>query len=256
MNSDSSKTPKRSRRLRRLEAVFPAECRQCGRFLPWEVGNRFLCASCEPYLPWLNPSALCETCGLPEEAHEASLLTCRSANWSLNATWAACAYADPVRSWILRFKFGKQENWAPLLAWLMSESAPQVSVPRPSLLMPVPLHPERLRARGFNQSLLLAHALRSPQWELCLRGMQRVRSTRPQVSLDWEARQKNPENAFAVQAEVSGRSVVLVDDVMTTGATLNEMARVLKQQGAAQVTAWVVARRFREDPPEESVPPT
>jgi len=113
------------------------------------------------------------------------------------------------------------------------------------IIMPVPLHRTRLRHRGFNQALLLAYPLSmAGQISLCYDNLWRIRPTRPQVELSGEDRIKNVAGAFALlrPLDVSGLSVLLVDDVFTTGATLNECADVLKIAGAATVTALTLAR--------------
>ena len=107
----------------------------------------------------------------------------------------------------------------------------------------MPLSPQRLRERGFNQALELARAvapaLNAPvDAGLCLK----TRDTPPQTRLPWKERRKNIRGAFVVEGDVSGRHVVVIDDVLTTGATLNELARNLKRAGAASVTGWVIAR--------------
>jgi ComF family protein len=113
------------------------------------------------------------------------------------------------------------------------------------MVMPVPLHIKRLRQRGFNQSLLLAHRM-SVRYEMQLSydNLIRVRPTRPQVELRGDERIKNVEGAFALRRpdQVRGKRIILVDDVFTTGATMNECASVLKNAEASQVTAFTLAR--------------
>jgi ComF family protein len=112
------------------------------------------------------------------------------------------------------------------------------------IIMPVPLHKKRLKERGFNQALLLAHRMSQTHCvPYCCDNLYRARPTRPQVGLTGEERVRNVAGAFALRQpeDVAGRNVVLVDDVFTTGATMNECASVLKQAGAAQVTALTLA---------------
>ena len=113
------------------------------------------------------------------------------------------------------------------------------------LIIPVPLHSRRLKERGFNQALLLAHQV-SETYHIPLSSdnLFRVRRTRPQVELTGEERRKNVEGAFALRrpGDITDRRVVIIDDVFTTGATMNECAAVLKRSGAAQVTALTLAR--------------
>lgn len=118
-----------------------------------------------------------------------------------------------------------------------------VEAPRPDAWLPVPLSRSRLRERGFNQSLEIAKALSQGGSVLDSR---RTRETAPQASLPWKERARNIRGAFACSTDLNERHVALVDDVMTTGATLNELARIIKEAGAKEVSCWVVARTLRE----------
>lgn len=121
---------------------------------------------------------------------------------------------------------------------------------RPELIVSMPLHPKRLRSRGFNQSqLLAAHIAQRLQLPLLTGCVQRVRDTPPQSSLPWQARTRNMRSAFSVArgAEVQGKHIAIVDDVMTSGASMNALAAALKQAGAREVSAWVVARTLPHD---------
>ncbi|HIL87619.1 MAG TPA: ComF family protein [Deltaproteobacteria bacterium] len=140
---------------------------------------------------------------------------------------------------------------APMLGRLMALAQQQrPPLPPKAVLTPVPLHPNRLRKRGFNQALLLTHHLRrnlpNPQPEVRPEWLRRIRDTPPQTELPLEERLRNPENAFAAAPEVQGRTVIVVDDVMTTGSTLNAIVRTLQAQGVREVSAWVLCRRVRE----------
>ncbi len=145
----------------------------------------------------------------------------------------------PVNRLAQALKFHEQLNLANALA---DRVAARVEI-RPDAIVPMPLHPARLRERGFNQSLELARRL-SARLELPLhaRACQRVRDTPPQAALRWKERGKNVRKAFTCSEDFSGKHVAMVDDVMTSGATLNELARALRRAGAREVSAWVVAR--------------
>jgi ComF family protein len=121
---------------------------------------------------------------------------------------------------------------------LVSRTLPEIDV-----IVPMPLHPKRLAERGFNQALEIARGVARPLGvKMEPRGVQRVRDTAPQTGLPYEDRAKNVRGAFDCALDISGASVAVVDDVMTTGATLNEVARVLKRAGAARVENLVIAR--------------
>ena len=156
-------------------------------------------------------------------------------------TVAAYRYAFPVDKLVQELKFRERLI---LVNYLADALAQRITL-RPDCIVALPLHPARLRERGFNQSLLLARRIaRRLDLPLLADACERVRNTPPQSSLPWKERDKNMRQAFVCQpgAAVHGKHVAIVDDVMTTGASIGELARALKQAGAREVSAWVVAR--------------
>lgn len=216
---------------------------------PSEAGPP-LCAACEAELPWLG--AHCAVCALPlAGTPEGSSLICGACLRKpppfsrVEAVWR---YAFPLDSLITRFKHQAQWPMGRLLASLMShhlQHAFSEGLPRPDLLLPVPLSRQRLRQRGFNQAAMLADWLAA---ELQLKQqsswLQRVQDTPAQQNLDAAQRQRNLRHAFALtrQAEVRGLHLALVDDVLTTGATASSLARLLLKAGAARVDVYCLAR--------------
>lgn len=160
----------------------------------------------------------------------------------LTETRAACLYGFPVDRLLLRFKFHQDLAAGRLLAQLMIDAfAP---LPMPQALVPVPLHGTRLRQRGYDQALELARPL-ARLWQLPLLadGLRRCRHTAPQSRLDAVQRRRNLHGAFNVKPGITWPAhVVLVDDVMTTGATLHAAAMALRRAGVARIDAWVCAR--------------
>ena len=154
---------------------------------------------------------------------------------------ASCTYAYPIDRLVQTFKYTGQLAVAPLLADLLLR---EVRVdPLPDLVIPMPLSAERLRERGFNQALEIAKPIAAELGvALGVETCRRVQHTPPQSVLAWEDRAKNIAGAFVCMEDVSGRSVAVVDDVLTTGATMNEIARVLRKRGAVRVVGWVAAR--------------
>lgn len=217
-------------------------CPPCAAQLPW---NASACIACAIPLPCLlrgtgasfgrpRDAQLCGAC-LQEAA-----VAVRPA--SLTEVHAACVYAAPVDRLLLRFKFHRDLAAGGLLAQLMAQAF--VALPRPAAVMPVPLHRARLRQRGYDQALELARPLaRALGVPLLDQVLTRTRATAPQSQLDAAQRRRNLHGAFEVRDRaLPPAHVVLVDDVMTTGATLHAAAAALKRAGAQRVDAWVCAR--------------
>lgn len=160
---------------------------------------------------------------------------------------AAVDYAPPWSTLITRFKFAAELDLAPLLAERLADAVRGSHQLRPTLLLPAPLAARRLAERGYNQARELARRVgRTLDIEADATLLLRIRETPHQTDLPPAGRAANVQGAFLVEpgrrAELRGRTVALVDDVMTSGATAAELARVLLQGGAAQVHVWVVAR--------------
>ena len=198
-----------------------------------------LCAACERDLPRLP--AACMRCALPLPVG-GTCGRCRRRPPPLEEVRAACLYAAPVDRLLPRFKFHEDLAAGRLLSQLMAEAF--AAVAPPDALMAVPLHVGRLRSRGYDQALELARPLsRALRVPLLTGVLQRTRATAPQTERAAAARRRNVRRAFAVRGgAVVPAHVVLVDDVMTTGATLHAAAEALLRAGARRVDAWVCAR--------------
>lgn len=153
----------------------------------------------------------------------------------------ALSYEYPANALILGLKYRAGLAFArPLAASLASALEAE---PYPDVVIPMPLSPGRLAERGFNQSAELARLAASEfGLKISTTLVRRNRESAPQASLPWKERARNVRNAFHCDANLQGKSVAVVDDVLTTGATLNELAAALKRQGARQVTGWIAAR--------------
>jgi ComF family protein len=221
-----------------LAAALPGQCAVC-RGWPAEP----VCEAC--VARFAQPQARCRRCALPVAEGVAECGRCLRSPPPLDACHAALSYEYPWSSLIAQYKFGGQAGWARSFATLM-RSAPWVepALEGCELVLPLPLSTQRLAERGFNQALLLARALAPQKTDAGL--LLRVRHTLAQSELDLQARLKNVQGAFAVEplaaARLRGRKVVLVDDVMTSGASLFTAAQALRQAGAAHVTGLVLAR--------------
>ena len=224
-------------RLRR--ALFPPVCLICG-----QDGRAGIdcCAGCEPELPLL--AAQCARCGIEMDSPVELCGRCAMALPAFHNTWPGFAYSGPIERLIQRFKFHGDLAAGRLLADLLARRLIELEAPRPQLIVPVPLHARRQLRRGFNQSALISRDL--SRWFGHLPWLEALRRSRPTVAqseLPAERRSGNVRGAFQLHRLPPGcRHVALVDDVMTTGSTLNECARVLLQAGVRRVDVWVVAR--------------
>jgi ComF family protein len=217
--------------------AWPAHCLACGGR---GAGGRDLCAACHCGLPWLRSA--CPRCALPLPTPGSVCGECLRDPPPLDAIHAAFLYAPPLDRLLPRFKFHGDLAAGRLLAALMCETAP--SMPNDAVIVPIPLHRKRLRQRGYDQALELAKPL-AAACGFPLRDdlLHRARATAAQSRLHADQRKRNLRNAFEVDSELALPScVVLVDDVMTTGATLHAAAKALRKAGVARVEAWVCAR--------------
>ena len=214
-------------------ALFPQQCFACGV----ASGSDVLCRACFAGLPGAG-AARCPVCAISQPLGEICG-DCLRHPPSFDATRAALDYGFPVDKLVQALKYGHRLASSRLFVDLMAG----LPAPQADLVMPMPLHSVRLASRGFNQAAELARPL-AQHWGLpvLLDGIVRDVDTRPQASLPWKERTANVRGAFRVAGRVEGLRVVVVDDVMTTGATLAELARTLKDVGAVSVENRVVAR--------------
>lgn len=216
--------------------LFAVRCLVCGeRGMP----GHDLCAACKAALPWQGPA--CPRCALPQPGGN-PCDACRQAPPPLQTVHAVFDYAFPLDRLLPRLKFHRDLAAGRVLVQCMFELLR--TLPRPAAIVPVPLHPARLRRRGYDQALELARPLaRALQLPLLHDVLRRTKATSAQSRLDADARQRNLRDAFHIDADTPlPGHVVLVDDVMTTGATLHAAARSLHAAGVDRVDAWVCAR--------------
>lgn len=220
--------------------VFGGTCLLCRG----AAESGLLCAACDADLPRLG-RALCPRCAVPSTAG-AICGRCVARPPRYDATVAALEYRFPADVLVHALKFRGELALARLLARLLVERiAPD---PRVHLILPVPLAGRRLRERGYNQALEIArHVTRATGARLAPEACERSRDTPAQIGLPWAQRASNVRGAFRAPRALDGATIAVLDDVMTTGATLDEIAGVLKDSGAARVVNWVVARTFPPD---------
>lgn len=195
-----------------------------------------LCQPCAAELPRL-PAARCPICALPSTGSQVCG-ACLGDPPAFDATLCNLQYQWPTTRLIQAFKYRRALGLTQTLA-----QAPPAPAQLPDLVIPLPLSRRRLAERGYNQALEIARVLaRRHRLQLDPAAVERIRDTLPQAGLPWNERARNIRGAFAATRRFDGLAVAVVDDVMTTGATLDEMARTLKAAGAASVTNWVIAR--------------
>jgi ComF family protein len=229
-----------------LDFLFPPLCHICHEFIP-SAGLLHICSACHERLKPID-SPLCAVCGIPfigaGEDHTCG--GCITSHHHVEAARAAVVYEGACRDLIHAFKYRNKTHLRRPLALLTIERLSGfVALREPDLIIPVPLHRKRLRRRGFNQAVLLGEIF-STHWRIPLdrRNLRRIRWTEPQVNLSAGDRRVNVRGAFSIRNPdlVKGRRVLLVDDVLTTGSTVEECALVLKSAGAVEVIVVTVAR--------------
>ena len=217
---------------RNVLAWTGGDCLLCGE----ESGPELLCAACAAELPAL--AVHCPQCALPSPAG-AVCGSCINRPPHYDRTLALWRYEFPCDRLVQALKYRARLALAGFFARCLASR----TMPEADLIVPMPLHPKRLAERGFNQALEVARGLaRHLGRPIEPRGVQRVKDTPPQTKLPYEERAKNVRGAFLCKLDLSGANVAVVDDVMTTGATLNELARALKRAGATRVENFVIAR--------------
>ncbi len=228
-----------------LDIALPPRCHICHKPVQGEI-SLHICNECYNSLPVIN-SPLCTVCGMPFEGEgvDHTCSRCITSPPPYSAARAALRYEGSCKELIHAYKYLYKSHLRRPLALLTAEILHSfVSEQRPELLIPVPLHKSRLRSRGFNQSLLIAETL-SRNWQIPLlrQGLIRTRRTTPQVELTRAERLTNLKGAFAVKdtESVTGKHIMLVDDVFTTGATLSACAEALLKAGCSRISAVTVA---------------
>jgi len=209
------------------------DCILCGA----TSGIHLICSACHDELP--RTSVACPVCAAPGSPEVCG--QCLQHPPHFTRSFAALDYTFPVDKLIQAYKYQHQLALARLFGTLLDAVVQHQA--HPDLLLPMPLHPTRLRERGFNQAHEIAKRLGKT---LCLPVTpslaHRTINTASQAKLDWDARKKNMKGAFACDTPLNGQHIALVDDVMTSGATLDELSKTLKQAGAGEISIWVVAR--------------
>ena len=230
-----------------LRLVYPEICQLCQNERA-SAREGLVCAKCWSRVRFIRPP-FCERCGLPfagELTTHFVCTNCHDLQLHFSSARSAVVAKTVVLEAIHQFKYNRALWFEPFLAdLLVRAAAPVVQSERWDLIVPVPLHPLKLREREFNQAAILAaHLSRATNIPLAENLLQRTHATATQTLLSREKRAANMKNAFAVRRGMmlAGKRIVLVDDVFTTGATTNMCAQALRTAGAGEVCVWTVAR--------------
>lgn len=232
------------RAMRRILRLSGQRCQLCASVLSPKL-DQLLCPDCARLLT-ARQGGYCPHCALFFADPAAPIYPCQTCRTTPPAWTQAAfhsAYTGTLKELIHHFKFGHNLGLLSILGDLTHQAWIKHDLPRPDLLLPVPLHPARLQQRGFNQSAELARILsRQINVPLNTKVLHKIRNTAPQSSLGRAERLRNVHDAFQVRTSLAGLRVVLLDDVLTTGSTLRACAKVCKDAGAAQVDVLVLGR--------------
>jgi ComF family protein len=230
-----------------LALCYPEVCQLCGQHRATPAEG-FVCTSCRAQVRFIDPP-FCERCGTPYEGQITTPFECANCrDLALDFCFARSAVLarEGVLDVIHRYKYYRALYFEPFLAdLLLSRAVPALATAKWDLVVPVPLHHARLRAREFNQAERLAHRLSAAIAVPVETGLlKRIVSTQTQTLLSRPERLANVRRAFAMRGgkSLDGQRIVLIDDVLTTGATTSACARVLRSAGASEVCVWTVAR--------------
>lgn len=214
--------------------IFKQDCLMCAA----PANNTLsLCQVCIDSLP-PAPSPSCQQCGLATQGEVCG--NCLKHPPHYDETTALFSYAFPADAILQHYKYNNALYLSQTFGYLLAEEMMHFDI---DAIIPMPLHPTRLQERGFNQSLEIAKVI-AKQLNLVIdaASCSKTKNTPPQASLPLKERLKNMKGAFNCKQSMAGKHIALIDDVMTTGASLNELAKTIKQAGAAKVSCYVLAR--------------
>ena len=232
-----------------LDLIFPRECAGCGR-----IDRPFLCSECRSLLEWIDTGQVCARCGMPVEESEISIMTscprCRESRPKFDGVTAALEYAEPLSNCIVLWKYEGMREISETLSELLCE---RLDYQRPKwwpeieAVIPVPHHESSVKLRGFSPPDEIASPI-AERFGLPFlpKTLFKIKYTCPQNGLDLPARMVNLVGSMKVFDEsiTEGKTILVIDDVMTTGSTLNECARALKHAGVKKVYGLVIARHI------------
>jgi ComF family protein len=226
--------------------MYPKVCLHCNDAGHDEMD---LCERCYQGLPWVQYA--CQHCALPLPTNNASACgACSNRQLYFDYAVTPFRFEGFIRDAIYQFKFNQKLNQGKLLAQLLLQHIQESQLELPDLIIPVPLHKKRMRQRGYNQALEIARIVskglgNNMRSDLVYDAVYRNRDTSVQMDLPAKKRAKNVKGAFSVKENstvLKNKQICIVDDVMTTGNTVNEVAKCLKEAGVGKVGVWCIAR--------------
>lgn len=224
------------------QSLFKQNCLLCDGYLnTTEENSVAICSACLGDMPWQTNTA-CSQCGLASDGNICG--SCLANPPAFDATHAVFLYHYPIDAMMVRYKYGNMLRLSNTFGQLLTQQlAPKGLMDHIDLVIPMPMHPKRIQERGFNQAHEIAKVMiKNSATTLDFKSATRIKLTPPQASLPLKARVNNIKGAFSVSANLAGKRIAIVDDVMTSGASLNELAKTLKKAGAEHVECWVIAR--------------
>lgn len=229
-----------------MRIIYPCRCIGCGELLDIDK-DEWLCTECAADFS-VPEGYRCESCGRLIE-HKGKCHDCKDNKIYFDKGYCVLDYRDKVRNAILSFKYHNKRRYAKYFGSVLSDYADKNIVFKYDYVTAVPLHKKRFKERGYNQSELIARILAENIGSVYKELLIRQRATLPQNILNKKQRQHNIKNAFisAENTDIEGKGILVVDDIFTTGTTINECCRVLKQNGAYQVDFIALSSRSNEE---------
>ena len=226
---------------RLISAVYPPRCVICGS--PG-LNDMDICEHCYQDLPWIESA--CLQCAIPLANNSGDQLMCGQCLRKapvFDRSVSLFSYSGEAITLVHRLKFNEKLAYSRLLGSMLADVIDKKNIELPDCILPVPLYKTRLRQRGFNQSVELARPIANRfNIAIDVQSVKRVRDTKTQTGLDRIQRRKNINGAFHIAHTITAKHVAIVDDVVTTQSTVNELARLLKRAGVKRVDVWSIAR--------------
>ncbi|MCL2576912.1 MAG: ComF family protein [Defluviitaleaceae bacterium] len=225
-----------------LDWVYPPVCISCRTLLPLNESRRFICEPCENlFEPIITP--FCEKCGAPTQVESKHCASCFGKNFIFEQNRAAFTYDELIRDLLHQMKFHNKKRVAQGLGLFWAMQFSQKDLQEDFTLVPMPMHQKKQRERGFNQAEILTAALSKKLGYPMENILIRTHDTPPQAGLHPSQRAENVKDVFAIRKNeiVEGKKIILTDDIFTTGSSLNECAKTLKNAGASKILCMTLA---------------